>query len=176
MTEDGSTKVPIDDLPFYGEAVKTEYTARPVEESILEDGFKVVREGVNEGVNAYRGACESVNHVIETGSAHSSVAYYQLREEENLPARLALISTAGLLGLMVGSLRGRIFKKVLYSGLGAGAGASFCYPDEAKEAGDMVYQEGRRTALVAYNFITGGKLIFLYFLCSFFCTLWFCSF
>ena len=160
MTEEGSKKVPIDNLPFYGEAVKTEYAAKPSEESVLQDGFKVVREGVNEGVSVYRGACESVNHVIETGQAHSSVAYNQLREEENLPARLALISATGLLGLMVGSIRGRLFKKVLYSGLGAGAGATFCYPDEAKETGDMVYQEGRKTALVAYNFITGGKFIF----------------
>ena len=78
MTEDGRTKVPIDDLPFYGEAVKTEYTARPVEESILEDGFKVVREGVNEGVAVYKDARDSVNHVIETGQAHSSAAYFQV--------------------------------------------------------------------------------------------------
>ena len=58
---------------------------------------------------------------------------------------------------MVGALRGRIIKKVLYSGIGAGAGASFCYPQEAKETGDLVYEEGKRNVLVAYNFINGGK-------------------
>ena len=47
---------------------------------------------------------------------------------------------------------------MLYSGIGAGAGASLCYPDEAKEITDITYQEGRKNALIAYNFITGGKL------------------
>ena len=60
---------------------------------------------------------------------------------------------------MIGKFRAGLFKKVLYSGLGAGAGASLCYPDEAKEVGDITYQEGRKNALIAYNFITGGKLI-----------------
>ena len=105
----------------------------------------------------YNGAKESVNHVIETGTAHSSVAYNQLREEENLPARLALISGAGLMGLMVGSLRGRFFKKALYSTIGAGAAVSFCYPDDAKEGASAVYEEGRRAVLVGYNLVTGGK-------------------
>ena len=81
-----------------------------------------------------------------------------MREEENLPARLAIISGAGLVGLMVGALRGRFLKKMFYSGLGAGAGATFCYPDDAKEAGDVALQEGKRNALIAYSFVMGGML------------------
>ena len=154
MTE--PNKVKIDKLPFYSETSESGYTAKATDQSVLQDGFKVVREGVNEGISVYNDACESVNHVVETGSAHSSAAYYQLQQEENLPARLAIISGAGLVGLMVGALRGRIVKKVLYSGIGAGAGASFCYPEDAKEITGIVYDEGRRNALVAYNFINGG--------------------
>ena len=158
MASDGnSSKVRISDLSFYGENKKPEYAAQKSEASLVQDGFKNVREVTTEGVNMYNGAKESVNHVIETGTAHSSVAYNQLREEENLPARLALISGAGLAGLMVGSLRGRFFKKALYSTIGAGAAVSFCYPDDAKEGASAVYEEGRRAVLVGYNLVTGGK-------------------
>ena len=156
-SEGASGKVKISELTFYGDAKKSEYAAQKADASLLQDGFKTVREVTTEGVNMYNETKESVNHVIETGTAHSSVAYNQLREEENLPARLALISGAGLLGLMVGSLRGRLFKKVLYSTLGAGAGVSFCYPDDAKEAGGQVYEEGRKAVLVGYNLLTGGE-------------------
>ena len=80
-----------------------------------------------------------------------------MREEENLPARLAIISGSGLLGLLVGRLRGGMFKRVLYTGLGAGMGTSVCYPDEAGEVSATVYQEGKKTAQDAYSLVTGGK-------------------
>lgn len=51
-----------------------------------------------------------------------------------------------------------MFKRVLYTGLGAGAGAALCYPDEASEVTTTVYQEGRKTAQDAYSLMTGGKL------------------
>ena len=155
MANDG--KVKISDLSFYGEPRKAEYAVQKSEAGLVQGGFQTAREVTTEGVNLYTAARESVSHVIETGVAHSTGAYNQLTEEENLPARLALISVTGLLGLMVGSLRGRIFKKVLYSGLGTGAGIAFCYPEDAKEGADMVYDEGRKAALVSYSFITGGQ-------------------
>ena len=155
MANDG--KVKISDLSFYGEPRKAEYAVQKSEAGLVQGGFQTAREVTTEGVNLYTAARESVSHVIETGVAHSTGAYNQLTEEENLPARLALISVTGLLGLMVGSLRGRIFKKVLYSGLGTGAGIAFCYPEDAKEGADMVYEEGRKAALVGYSFITGGQ-------------------
>ena len=80
-----------------------------------------------------------------------------MREEENLPARLAIISGAGLMGLMIGSLRGRFLKKILYTGIGAGAGAGICYPDEAREIAEIGVEEGKRNVMIAYNFVTGGK-------------------
>ena len=156
-SEGASGKVRISELSFYGDAKKSEYAAPKADAGLVQDGFKTVREVTTEGVNMYNEAKESVNHVIETGTAHSSVAYNQLREEENLPARLALISGAGLLGLMVGSLRGRLFKKVLYSTIGAGAGVSFCYPEDAQEAGSVAYEEGRKAVLAGYSLVTGGK-------------------
>ena len=159
MTAEGDSgnKVKISELSFYETSRKSEYAAQKPEAGIVQGGFKTVREITNEAVNMYSGAKESVNHVIDTGVAHSTGAYNQLREEENLPARLALISGLGLVGLMVGSLRGRIFKKVFYSGIGAGAGVSICYPEDAREAANTVYEEGAKAALVGYNIVTGGE-------------------
>ena len=155
MANDG--KVKISDLPFYQEPRKAEYAVEKPEAGLVQGGFQAAREVTTEGVALYTGARESVSHVIETGVAHSTGAYNQLREEENLPARLALISGAGLLGLMVGSLRGRIFKKLLYSGIGTGTGVAFCYPEDAREGADIVYEEGRKAALASYSLITGGQ-------------------
>ena len=139
-------KVKISDLSFYEEPRKTEYAVQEPEAGLVQGGFRTAREVTTEGVNLYTGARETVNHVIETGVAHSTGAYNQLREEENLPARLALISGAGLMGLMVGAMRGRIVKKLLYSGIGTGAGVAFCYPEDAKEGAGIVYEEGRKAA------------------------------
>ena len=44
---------------------------------------------------------------------------------------------------------------MLYTMAGAGGGAAVCYPEQAREGGDMVYQEGRKTIMVAYM-IAGG--------------------
>ena len=69
-----------------------------------------------------------------------------------------MISGAGLLGLLAGRVRGGgVVRRVLWSGLGAGAGAAVCYPDETREAGAAVYAEGSKSALDAYNFVTGGN-------------------
>ena len=150
-------KVKISDLSFYGEPRKAEYAVQKTETGLVQGGFQTAREVTTEGVNLYTGARDSVSQFIETGVAHSTGAYNQLREEENLPARLALISGTGLLGLMVGSLRGRIFKKLLYTGIGTGAGVAFCYPEDAREGADIVYEEGRKAALAGYNLVTGGQ-------------------
>merc|ERR1719450_431916 len=68
-----------------------------------------------EGVNMVRQAISSVTHVVDTGIAHSSSAYYQLTEEDNLPARVGVITGSGLLGLAVGMSRGRLVKRVVYT-------------------------------------------------------------
>merc|ERR1719339_106033 len=106
-----------------------------------------------EGISLIRQAREAVTHVVDTGIAHSTGAYNQLTEEENLPARVGVITGAGLLGLAVGALRGRLLKRVMYTM--AGAGAAVCYPEQAREGGDMVYQEGRKNIMIAYNMVAG---------------------
>ena len=79
MPDNESKNVAVSSLPFYGEAATTSYAARPEEDSLLRDGFKVTREAVTEVVGVARNTRDAVNHVVDTGAAHSSAAYFQVR-------------------------------------------------------------------------------------------------
>ena len=79
MPDNESKNVAVSSLPFYGEAATTSYAARPEEDSLLRDGFKVIREAVAEVVGVARDTRDAVNHVVDTGAAHSSAAYFQVR-------------------------------------------------------------------------------------------------
>eukprot|EP00092_Neocalanus_flemingeri_P008167 GFUD01008807.1.p1 GENE.GFUD01008807.1~~GFUD01008807.1.p1 ORF type:complete len:163 (+),score=75.15 GFUD01008807.1:46-534(+) len=150
-------QVRLDDLSFYSSSSGPAYTLDRKEPGMVQENVKMVREGLMEGVSLMRQAKEAVNHVVDTGVAHSSAAHYQLLEEDNLPARVGVIAATGLVGLMVGSLRGRLVKRLVYTLVGAGGGAAVCYPEQAREGGEMVYQEGRNNVMVAYNFIAGDE-------------------
>ena len=101
-------QVKVDDLPFYGSSSAPSYTLAKKEPGMVQENVKMVREGVMEGASLMRQAKETVNHIVDTGVAHSSAAYYQLTEEDNLPARVGVIAGTGMVGLVVGSLRGRL--------------------------------------------------------------------
>ena len=170
--ESARSQVKVDDLSFYSSSPTTSYSLANKEPGMVQETVKVVRESVMEGISLARQAKESVTHVVDTGVAHSTAAYNQLTEEENLPVRVGVITGAGLLGLAVGALRGRLVmqqcrsscyythsrlvKRVMYTMAGAGGGAAVCYPEQARQGGDMVYQEGRKNIMVAYNMIAGG--------------------
>ena len=79
MPDNESKNVAVSSLPFYGEAATTSYAARPEEDSLLRDGFKVTREAVTEVVGVARNTRDAVNHVADTGAAHSSAAYFQVK-------------------------------------------------------------------------------------------------
>ena len=50
----------------------------------------------------------------------------------------------------------RLVKRVLYTGLGAGLGAALCYPEEARQAGEVVETEGRKLVDMATELVNGG--------------------
>merc|ERR1712037_462736 len=102
------------DLPFYSKE-EVEYAMAPQEASALEDGVRMAREAISEVGKQAGSLIDQVNHVVETGKAHTQGALFQLREEDNLPARVGLIAGTGAAGLMIGLLRGRLIKRVLYT-------------------------------------------------------------
>jgi len=146
------------DLPFYSKEEKVEYAMAPQEASALEDGVRMAREAMSEVGKQAGLLVDQVNHVVETGKAHTQGALFQLREEDNLPARVGLIAGTGAAGLMIGLLRGRLIKRVLYTGIGAGIGASVCFPEEANEAMATVEKEGKKAVEMVQALANGGKL------------------
>ena len=51
----------------------------------------------------------------------------------------------------------RLIKRVLYTGIGAGVGASVCYPEEANEAMVMVEKEGKKAVEMVQALANGGE-------------------
>ena len=79
-----------------------------------------------------------------------------LKEEENLPMRAAFIGGGGFLGLMTAIIRRRrFFGKTLYTSIGAGLFAAMLYPEDAKQIGLDLYEEGDRLSKIAVNFVQG---------------------
>ena len=94
--------------------------------------MRMAREAISEVAKQAGLLVDQVNHVVETGKAHTqgetvcwegsgtilySGALFQLREEDNLPARVGLIAGTGTAGLMLGLLRGRWAGSVVVSDL-----------------------------------------------------------
>jgi len=142
-------------LPLYDQPEQTQYVLANREPGLLEENIKVARESLNLVSEQVAEAGEKMNYVIETGVAHSQGAYNQLLEEDNLAGRVGVIAGGATLGLIVGLLRGRFIKRVLYTTLGAGIGASISYPAEAKQLSEEAYTETRKKAMIAYNFVNG---------------------
>ena len=69
-----------------------------------------------------------------------SGAYLQLLEEENVPARAALIMGLGVTGVIMGSRRGRArgIRRLLGAGVGAGLGAGVCYPQQTGDIMEVI--------------------------------------
>ena len=74
--------------------------------------------------------------------------------------QIGFISAGGLLGLTIGALRGRFFKKLFYTTLGAGGATAICFPKEAEALGKELQVEAEKAGQIAYNFVQGGKNIF----------------
>jgi len=143
------------DLPLYDEPTEVRYEIAPREQGALEQNIKIVRESVNMVNDQVNEVKDQINHVYETGKAHSQGGYNQLLDEDNLLARVGVITGLGTFGLIVGMVRGRFLKRLVYTGLGAGVGTAICYPEDATQVSNNIYAESRKKAMIAYNFING---------------------
>lgn len=142
-------------LPFYDETPQPRFELVNQEPGLLEQNIKVVRQQVVSVAGQIQEAGDKVNEVYEIGKAHTQGTYNQLLAEENLPIRIGVIAGSGLLGLLIGRLRGGLVKRLVYTTLGTGAGAAVCYPTEAAQLSEEAYVEGRKKAMIAYNFVAG---------------------
>lgn len=141
---------------------------------MLKSGISSARVAIQDVLAPLKGLEDEVWHIYNTGVAHTqskahvciiasnsndfalSGSIDQLRVEENLPMRVGFIAAGGMLGYLVGALRGRFFKKLIYSSVGLGASSALCYPNEANELTSELMSEAKKLKAVAVNFVNGG--------------------
>ena len=144
------------DIPIYGpESEGGVAESRPRQPGRLEAGITDLRRTVMDALVPMKELEEGVAHVYNTGVAHTKETHAQLLDEENVALRAGFIAGGGLLGLMVGALRGRMLKKLFYTSLGAGGASAIVYPKEAVDIGNQLMDEGEKYAMIAYNFVVG---------------------
>ncbi|XP_067217349.1 MICOS complex subunit MIC27-like isoform X2 [Linepithema humile] len=120
--------------------------------SALEQNISKIRKSVQAIVSEYQHYTGVVSDTIDTGFEHSRTLVDYLREESNVMPRMGAIAIGGLAGLVLG-LRGRTFKRVVYTTTGAATVGALCYPKKAEEGIDVA----KHYIKVGYNFIYGVK-------------------
>ncbi|GAB1867192.1 MICOS complex subunit [Camponotus japonicus] len=120
--------------------------------SALERNISKIRKSVQAVMSEYQHYTGVISDTIDTGVEHSKSLLDYLREESNIMPRMGAIAIGGLAGLVLG-LRGRTFKRVVYSSTGALTTAAICYPKKAEEGLDAA----KHYINVGYNFVYGVK-------------------
>ncbi|KAH8268296.1 MICOS complex subunit Mic27 [Drosophila bipectinata] len=152
------------ELPIYGTLRKTQpkvdrhrdETQDSALHRNLESGVRYVREELQSGYNSVAGQAGVVGQYWETAKEHTRHTIDTLNEPQNSLHRSGAIVVGGLAGFIFAA-RGGFIKKVVYTGIGASAVASLCYPRQAEENCRVVLYEGRKIFAVAYNFVKGVK-------------------
>jgi len=120
-------------------------------------GVREARLVVQAGWGRIYSVKERLDHIVNTGIAHTAGTLALLRDSDNVAVQAGFVGGAGLVGFVLGSLarRARFFKRLLYTSIGAGSAASICYPAEAKAISNIALEEGKSLSLIAYNFVAG---------------------
>ncbi|RXG60669.1 MICOS complex subunit Mic27 [Armadillidium vulgare] len=127
------------------------------EKSKIEEGVAVARKELQSAYGATSGIRDNVQHYYETGKAHTLTSWSYVRDEENVSAKIGVISAGGLLALLIGGRRKGIIKKLFYTSLGVGGVASLVYPKESKKISQELFNNAGDYSVIAYNFIAGVK-------------------
>ncbi|XP_054271686.1 MICOS complex subunit MIC27 isoform X3 [Macrosteles quadrilineatus] len=147
------------DLSIYPAKKEEKIVTREEEDkpdSALMSAVRQVREAVWSAGKQVQGVSDSVNHVIETGKAHTASSIQILREDDHYLHRYGAITVGGLVGYVFAIRRG-FFRKIIYTGTGATAVASVVYPEEAKEYSSEALAAAKKYIVVAYHFVNGDK-------------------
>ncbi|XP_030375819.1 MICOS complex subunit Mic26 [Scaptodrosophila lebanonensis] len=160
--QDNSLVCKPSELPIYGSLRKKPSAPchKEVKDSTLhhnvEEGVRYVRKELQSGYNVVADQAGVITDYLETAKLHTQRSIDYLNEPQNSLHRSGAIVMGGLAGFIFAA-RGGFIKKVVYTGIGAGAVASLCYPRQAEENCRVVLYEGRKIFAVAYNFIKGVK-------------------
>ncbi|XP_044266641.1 MICOS complex subunit MIC27 isoform X2 [Tribolium madens] len=144
------------DLPIYvPDPPPVPKDAEPTVPSYLENGFATVREQVTNVYKEVKAYQRVGMDYLEQSKDNAEWLLKYLRQEDNTTPKAGAIAIGGLTGFIFG-LRGRFFKRTLYTATGALGMAAVCYPKEASEYSQIAIAEARKYAVIAYNFAYGG--------------------
>ncbi|XP_044266640.1 uncharacterized protein LOC123012652 isoform X1 [Tribolium madens] len=145
------------DLPIYvPDPPPVPKDAEPTVPSYLENGFATVREQVTNVYKEVKAYQRVGMDYLEQSKDNAEWLLKYLRQEDNTTPKAGAIAIGGLTGFIFG-LRGRFFKRTLYTATGALGMAAVCYPKEASEYSQIAIAEARKYAVIAYNFAYGVK-------------------
>lgn len=122
----------------------------------IESGIRAVRVEVAGAYDVAYSQTKNLDEYIKTGRNQVKSIVDYLNEPDNTAPRIGAVAIGGLSGFVLG-LRGGFIRRVLYTGIGAGAIASICYPKEAGVYAQHGVVEAKRMATIAYNFAFGVK-------------------
>jgi len=153
------------DIPIYGDLQVSagKSVGKPLETKPSETydaavgGVREARLLAQSGWGQLEAFKEKVDHVINTGIAHSAATFDMVKDKDNVAAQAGFIGGSALFGYILGafSRRARILKKLVYTGVLGGGAGYLCYPDEMTQAANYAYEEGNKLSLIAYNFVAG---------------------
>lgn len=159
----GATLRRANDLPIYGTIYGADGSRQSAGEckpsvvsATIEDGVRVVREGVSEVYNAGSAQKQHVDDFLATGKAHSQFIFDYLNEPANGIHRAGAIAVGALSSYIIGIRRG-FFRRLLYTSAGGLGVASICYPKEAAVYSQQALSEAKVYATILYNFAYGVK-------------------
>ncbi|OQV17469.1 hypothetical protein BV898_08403 [Hypsibius exemplaris] len=134
-TKEPPRMVKISELPIYDETPpvsRQAYYVEPTPTPVLEQKVAEVRTAIQSWWGGSEKARQRAREIYETGKAHSQSSLEMLRDDTKVLPRAILISTGGLVGLLLAYRKG-FFRKIFYTGVGLGGTAAVCYPTATKE-------------------------------------------
>ncbi|CAG9782701.1 unnamed protein product [Diatraea saccharalis] len=154
------TDLPIYEAPHaeYGEFVESK--SKSAKNSYIKTALQPPVKAVREQVQYVWDQTETVKHTVQDHyhefRDRSDWILQYLREEANKEARYGAVVMGGLTGFIFG-LRGGIFRRLVYTGLGTTGMGLVCFPEETKEIIKTNGSFAKQYINIAYNFLYGVK-------------------
>ncbi|XP_073985180.1 MICOS complex subunit 26/27 isoform X3 [Rhodnius prolixus] len=153
------------DLPVYAEEKKCLDCTPPKKnepDTLFTETVKCARKEMWYVMDQARIVKQQIEDGLEDLKSSSEEYLKYLREESNVAPRIGAIAVGGLSGYILALRRG-IFRKLIYTSIGAGGMAALCYPREAKEYSHEALQLLKRYIIIGYHFINGDHEGFFFY-------------
>jgi hypothetical protein len=139
------------ELPLYGEPEPVEYEVVREEPSAWFNNISSARKWLWTYRDQFNTATAHTQQSYETVKQYSKDGLQYIQKDSGAVPRAALISVAGLGGIIAG-YRGGFLRKMFYSTVAMAGAASVCYPAQAVD----ISQRGYKAATKAYHDLTAS--------------------